>query len=139
MDTVEIGGVIVQALPFLQFQGDASFADVLPFNLFLKVCPNCTIQPPLDFRSCPSRVVGWGSGMCLDTGRVFKRPVLCPQCNEDYLFTLRAIAENPTLRCHGCGGGISLHDSVYELLLRDVRNTLETIDSFQIEKSRSAA
>jgi hypothetical protein len=139
MDTVEIGGVIVQALPFLQFQGDASFADVLPFNLFLRCVQIALFNRHSILDHAPSRVVGWGSGMCLDTGRVFKRPVLCPQCNEDYLFTLRAIAENPTLRCHGCGGGISLHDSVYELLLRDVRNTLETIDSFQIEKSRSAA
>jgi hypothetical protein len=69
--------------------------------------------------------------MCLETGRVFKRPVLCPQCNEDYLFTLRAIANNPVLRCHGCTGSISLCDSLYEPLVRDVRNTLQSIDSFQ--------
>jgi len=28
---------------------------------------------------------------------VLKRSVLCPHCNEDYLFTLRAIADNPEL------------------------------------------
>ena len=33
--------------------------------------------------------------MGLDAGRVLKRPVLCPHCNEEYLFTLRAIADNP--------------------------------------------
>ena len=63
--------------------------------------------------------------MGLDTGTVFKRSILCPHCNEDYLFTLRAIADNPELKCHGCGGSIRLHDSVYESLLSEVRNTLE--------------
>jgi hypothetical protein len=32
--------------------------------------------------------------MALPTGRVIKRAVLRPQCNEDYLFRLREIAEN---------------------------------------------
>jgi hypothetical protein len=45
--------------------------------------------------------------MGLDTGTVFKRSVLCPHCNEDYLFTLRAIADNPELKCRGCGGSIA--------------------------------
>ena len=62
--------------------------------------------------------------MCLDTGTVFKRYVLCPHCKEDYLFTLRAIAH----RCHGCGGSIRLSDRD-EALLSDVRNTLDEIDS----------
>ena len=66
--------------------------------------------------------------MCLDTGTVFKRYVLCPHCKEDYLFTLRAIAHNPELTCHGCGGSIRLSDRVYDALLRDVRNTLDEID-----------
>jgi hypothetical protein len=79
----------------------------------------------------PSRVVGWGSVMGLDAGTVLKRSVLCPHCNEDYLFTLRAIADNPELKCHGCGGSIRLRDSVYEPLLSEVRNTLESIDSAQ--------
>jgi len=77
----------------------------------------------------PSGVVGWGSVMGLDTGSVFKRPILCPHCNEDYLFTLRAIADNPELRCCGCGNSIRLGDSVYEPLVSDVRTTLEAIDS----------
>ena len=67
--------------------------------------------------------------MGLDTGTVFKRSVLCPHCNEDYLFTLRAIADNSELRCYGCGGSIRLSDSVYEPLVSDVRNSLEAIDS----------
>ena len=66
--------------------------------------------------------------MGLDTGAVFKRPVLCPHCKKDYLFTLRAIANNPELRCHGCGGSIRLSDRVHEPLLSDVRNTLDEID-----------
>ena len=70
--------------------------------------------------------------MGLDTGTVFKRSILCPHCNEDYLFTLRAIADNPELKCHGCGGSIRLHDSVYESLLSEVRNTLEAIDTAQL-------
>jgi transcription elongation factor Elf1 len=70
--------------------------------------------------------------MGLDTGTVFKRSVLCPHCNEDYLFTLRAIVDNPQLKCHGCGGSIRLRDSVYESLLSEVRNTLEAIDSIQL-------
>jgi hypothetical protein len=69
--------------------------------------------------------------MGLDTGAVFKRPILCPHCKEDYLFTLRAIACNPELRCHGCGGNIRLCDRVYEPLLRDVRDILDAIDSAQ--------
>jgi hydrogenase maturation factor HypF (carbamoyltransferase family) len=67
--------------------------------------------------------------MSLDTGIVFKRYVLCPHCKEDYLFNLRAISHNPELKCHGCGQSIRLSDRVYEALLRDVRNTLDEIDS----------
>ena len=66
--------------------------------------------------------------MCPDAGMVFKRYVLCPHCKEDYLFTLLAIAQNPELRCHGCGGSIRLSDRVYEALLSEVRNTLDEID-----------
>jgi uncharacterized protein YbaR (Trm112 family) len=69
--------------------------------------------------------------MGLDAGTVLKRSVLCPHCKEDYYFTLRAIAEHPELRCHGCGGSIHLRDSIYQTLLREVRNTVETIQSAQ--------
>jgi hypothetical protein len=78
---------------------------------------------------------GLGNVMGLDTGAIFKRPVLCPHCNEDYLFTLRAIAYNQELRCHGCGGSIRLSDRVYEPLLSDVRNTLDAIDCAQLVPS----
>jgi len=70
--------------------------------------------------------------MGLDAGTVLKRSVLCPHCNEDYLFTLRAIVDNPELKCHGCGSSIRLCDGVYESLLSEVRNTLEAIDSIQL-------
>jgi hypothetical protein len=73
--------------------------------------------------------------MGLDAGAVLKRSVLCLHCNEDFYFTLRAIADNPELKCHGCGGSISLRDSVYETLVREVRNTLETIQSAQLSPS----
>jgi hypothetical protein len=63
--------------------------------------------------------------MGLDAGTVLKRSVLCTHCNEDYYFTLRAIANNPELKCHR----IPLSDSIYEPLLSDVRNILEAIDS----------
>jgi hypothetical protein len=52
-------------------------------------------------------------------------------CNENYLFTLRAIADHPVLRCYGCGSSVQLGDSVYEPLLSEVRNTLKAIDSAQ--------
>ena len=73
--------------------------------------------------------------MGLDAGTVLKRSVLCPHCNEDYYFTLRAIADNPELKCHGCGGRIPLSDSVYEPLMSEVRNTLEAIHSAQLAPS----
>ena len=73
--------------------------------------------------------------MGLDAGAALKRSVLCPHCNEDYLFTQRAIADNPELRCHGCGGSIYLRDRVYEPLLRDVKSTLEAIQSAQLAPS----
>jgi hypothetical protein len=81
--------------------------------------------------------LGLGNVMGLDSGAVFKRPVLCPHCNEDYLFTLRAIANNQELRCHGCGGSIRLSDRVYEPLLSDVKNILDAIDCAQLVPSPS--
>jgi hypothetical protein len=67
--------------------------------------------------------------MGIDAGSVLKRSVRCYHCNEDYLFTLRAIGDNPELQCYGCGGSIRLRDSVYEPLVSDVRTSLEAIDS----------
>jgi hypothetical protein len=105
---------------------------------FLGVWPICTIQVPKDFRGYPWPGRWLGKVMGLDTGAVFKRPVLCPHCNEDYLFTLRAIANNQELRCHGCGGSIRLSGRAYEPLLSDVRNTLDAIDCAQLVPSFSA-
>jgi len=73
--------------------------------------------------------------MGLDAGAVLKRSVFCPHCNDGYYFTLRAIADNPELRCPGCGGPICPRDSVNQLLLGDVRNILEAIDSAQSASS----
>ena len=36
--------------------------------------------------------------MFLDTGQVFKRPVSCPHCHEERLFTLRAIAASANIK-----------------------------------------
>ena len=69
--------------------------------------------------------------MGLDAGQVLKRPVLCPHCSEEWLFTLRAIADNAQLKCGGCGSSICISDSVHEALLKEVRHTLEAIDSIQ--------
>lgn len=69
--------------------------------------------------------------MGLDAASVLKRSVLCPHCNEEYYFTLRAISDNLELRCHGCCGTICLRDSVYEPLISDVRAILEAIHSAQ--------
>jgi DNA-directed RNA polymerase subunit RPC12/RpoP len=67
--------------------------------------------------------------MRLDAGRVLKRAVLCRQCNEEYLFTLRAIAEQSELSCPACGHSIAIRDHAYEPLVSDVRNLLTTMDT----------
>jgi hypothetical protein len=67
--------------------------------------------------------------MRLDAGRVLKRAVFCPHCNEDTLFSLRAIADDAQLRCLYCRNNIDIRDHTYELLVRDVRHTLAAIDS----------
>jgi len=72
---------------------------------------------------------GVGQVMYLDAGQVLKRAVLCPHCNEDYLFTLRVIAENSELKCPSCGNSICIRDSAYETLVSAVRNTLQAMDS----------
>jgi hypothetical protein len=48
----------------------------------------------------PSRVAGWEASWGLNASTVFKRSVLCLHCNEEYLFTLRAIADSPEFRNH---------------------------------------
>ncbi len=69
--------------------------------------------------------------MLLDAGQVLKRPVLCRHCHEERLFTLRDITENPQLKCYGCGHSICISDSIYDPLIREIRNTLAAIDSIQ--------
>jgi len=71
-------------------------------NLFLECGQIALFDSPVDLRSLTSQIASWV--MCLDAGTVLKRYVLCPHCVENYLFTLRAIAYNPELKCHGCGG-----------------------------------
>jgi hypothetical protein len=83
----------------------------------------------------PSAESGLGNVMGLDAGAVLKRSVLCPHCHENSYFTRRAIADNPELRCPGCGGPICPRDSVNHPLLGEVRNILEAIDSVQSASS----
>ena len=67
--------------------------------------------------------------MGLDTGSIFKWPVLCGSCHEDYLFTLRAIAESSQLKCLSCSNIIAIDSADYEPPLSEVRNRLLEIDS----------
>ena len=69
--------------------------------------------------------------MCLDAGKVLKRSVLCFRCKEDYLFTLRSIAEDSQLRCPGCGAAIGIGEPLHEPLVKEVRNLVEAIDCAQ--------
>jgi hypothetical protein len=39
----------------------------------------------------------WGGGMALNVGIALERSVLCPHRNEDYRFTLRAIAASANI------------------------------------------
>jgi DNA-directed RNA polymerase subunit RPC12/RpoP len=59
---------------------------------------------------------------------VLKRSVLCSRCKEDYLFTLRSIAEDSQLRCPGCGTAIAIGEPLHEPLVTEVRNLVEAID-----------
>lgn len=65
--------------------------------------------------------------LMVDTGKIFKRAVPCPHCNEDYLYTLEAIAQNVQLLCHGCGTGIDLGDIRYAPLVETARSILDDI------------
>src|SRR6516165_9738525 len=44
-----------------------------------------------------SRIAGWGSGMALDAGTAFERPVLSMHRGQDYYFALRAFTASPKL------------------------------------------
>jgi DNA-directed RNA polymerase subunit RPC12/RpoP len=71
--------------------------------------------------------------MPLDAGKVLKRAVWCSHCNEDFLFTLRAIAEKSELQCPGCGSTTYIRARRYAPLVSDVRQTLQAIDCIQLE------
>jgi hypothetical protein len=114
-------------------------ATLLPQLIFWECGQFALFRRQRIFENTHGRLGGLGKVMGLDTGAVFKRPVVCPHCNEDYLFTLRAIAHNQELRCHGCGGSIRLSDRAYEPLLSDVRNTLDAIDCAQLVPSSFSA
>jgi predicted RNA-binding Zn-ribbon protein involved in translation (DUF1610 family) len=58
-------------------------------------------------------------------GRIFKRPVRCGSCKEDYLL----IADSSKPQCPSCGNTICLTNRDYEPLLRDVKPALRQIDS----------
>lgn len=65
----------------------------------------------------------------VDTGRVFKQPVYCPSCHENYLFTLRAIAEQSALICPSCGFHIATSEQRYQHIVTSARATLRDIGS----------
>jgi hydrogenase maturation factor HypF (carbamoyltransferase family) len=64
----------------------------------------------------------------VDTGAVFKHPVHCFHCDEDFYFTLRRIAYVEQLACPQCGCDINLADGSYENLVSSVKETIARID-----------
>ena len=56
-------------------------------------------------------------------------PFYVPTLQRGLLLRAAGIANNPELKCLGCGGRIPLSDRIYEPLLSDVKNILEAIDS----------
>jgi hypothetical protein len=64
----------------------------------------------------------------VDTGAVFKEPLLCFGCDEAFYFTIRKIAEAEKLACPQCGSDINLADSVYQSLVMRAKETIELID-----------
>jgi hypothetical protein len=63
------------------------------------------------------------------TAAVFKRLVPCFRCDDQFYFTLRAIADAHHLTCPVCRSEIDLWDSRYKSLRMEVRNTLAEIVS----------
>jgi len=64
----------------------------------------------------------------VDTSKVFKRSVACCCCKQAYFFTLQAIANNPKLKCPGCGNSINIYDDSYRPLVNQVRDTIAAIE-----------
>jgi hypothetical protein len=73
----------------------------------------------------------WGElrteDMSVDTGSVFKRPLRCLRCDEDFYFTLRSIAETQKLACPHCATGMDLNDDAYRPVVADVRAIIKAI------------
>jgi hypothetical protein len=64
----------------------------------------------------------------VDTGAVFKHPVRCAGCDQEFYFTLRRIAEAKKLACPLCGSDINLADKAYGFVVTKVKQTLALID-----------
>jgi transposase-like protein len=69
----------------------------------------------------------------VDTGAVFKHPVHCFRCDEDFYFPLRKIVAGQKLRCPQCGSDINLGDGAYASLITWAKETIAVID--QIDAS----
>jgi hypothetical protein len=63
--------------------------------------------------------------------QAFSMIAFAGQCSVDLAtrFALRTIAESSELKCPSCGSTICLGNGDYEPLLRDVKHTLQDIDS----------
>ena len=62
------------------------------------------------------------------TRNVVKHTVFCFSCQQEYLFTLRSIAEEDKLRCFGCGNMINTREGRYSSLREDVTKILDSLD-----------
>lgn len=67
-------------------------------------------------------------GTAIRTSEIFKHSVACSSCRDDYLFTLKAIADLPQLKCPGCGNPINLSDHGYRALVNEIRDTIRSIE-----------
>lgn len=65
--------------------------------------------------------------LSVDTSSVFKRPLHCSMCDDDFYFTLRSIAEGQEFVCPHCGSGIDLNVAAYRPLVDEVRATIAEI------------
>ncbi len=61
------------------------------------------------------------------TRNVVKHTVFCFSCQQEYLFTLRSIAEEDELRCFGCGNMINTRERRYSSLRDDVTKILDAL------------
>jgi hypothetical protein len=64
----------------------------------------------------------------VDTGEVFKHPVLCLNCDQEFYFTLRRIAQGKNLACPSCGSDINLADEPHRVVVSEVTATIARID-----------